>query len=385
MGCYIVTMKNYKSGTYLKEGANTPHQYDFFMPTKIDKNFIMEDQKIFIYLEKATKLLGELNAYAKLIPDVDFFIQMHVRVEAVSSSKIEGTKTEMNEVLLPEGDIDPEKRNDWLEVQNYIKAMNNAISSLGELPVSVRLIKKAHQDLLSDVRGEHKLPGEIRISQNWIGGASISTAHFVPPHYEKVPELLSDWEFFWHNYSIDVPVLLKIAIGHYQFETIHPFLDGNGRIGRLLISLQLIERDFISKPVLYISNYFEKHRQAYYDALDNVRRKNDLEGWILFFLEGVLQTAENSKKTFENIILLRKTFEEKVSTLGRRVVRARKLLLFLFSQPIVGVHKVAEHLDIKYNSANNLIKDFENLGILKEITGYSRNRLFIMKEYIQLF
>ena len=378
-------MKNYKSGIYIKEGANTLHQYEFFIPAKINKNFTMEDQKIFIYLEKATKLLGELNAYAKLIPDVDFFIQMHVRAEAVSSSKIEGTKTEINEVLLPEGDIDPEKRNDWLEVQNYIKSMNNAISSLGELPVSVRLIKKAHQDLLSDVRGEHKLPGEIRRSQNWVGGSSINTAYFVPPHYKEVPELLSDWESFWHNYSIDVPVLLKIAIGHYQFETIHPFLDGNGRIGRLLISLQLIERDFISKPVLYISSYFENHRQAYYDALDNVRSKNDLEGWILFFLEGVIQTAENSKKTFEDIILLRKTFEEKASTLGRKVVRARKLLLFLFSQPIVGVHRVAEYLEIKYNSANNLIKDFESLDILEEKTGYSRNRLFIMKDYIQLF
>jgi len=378
-------MKKYTAGESKIFDKNKPQQYEYFLPSFINHDFDIENKKILIYLEEATRLLGELNAYGSLVPDVDFFIQMHVVSEAVSSSKIEGTKTGMDEALLSIDEIDPEKRDDWQEVKNYINAMNHAIKNLKQLPVSTRLIRETHNILLTGVRGEHKMPGEIRTSQNWIGGASINTANFIPPHDQHLAELLSDWDKFWHNQDLNIPVLIKSAIGHYQFETIHPFLDGNGRIGRLLISLQLIERGFLKYPVLYISDFFETHRQAYYDSLSKVRREDDLEQWILFFLEGIAKTAEKSKQTFENIISLRESFENKISTLGRKSKRGRKLLHYLFSDPIVKIKDVQEHLEVNFATANNLVEDFVNLGILKEKTGFIRNRLFGMDDYIKLF
>lgn len=378
-------MNNYKSGENKIFGSKTSHQYEYFLPSLIDCDFSIENKKVLTTLEEAVRLLGELNAYGCLIPDIDFFIQMHVISEAVSSSKIEGTKTGMDDALLSESEIDPEKKDDWQEVKNYTKAINQTIKNLDQLPVSVRLFKKAHKILLSGVRGGQKLPGEIRTSQNWIGGASINSAHFVPPHHQHLSELLSDWEKFWHNNSLDIPILIKVAIGHYQFETIHPFLDGNGRIGRLLISLQLIEKGFLRYPVLYISDFFEKHRQSYYDALDKVRKNNALDQWVLFFLEGVIETSKKSKRTFENILALRELFENKIATLGRKTERGRKLLIYLFFDPIVNIKNVEQNLGIQYKAANNLVQDFISLGILKETTGYSRNRLFAMDDYIKLF
>ncbi len=360
-------------------------KYEYFLPSLINKGFDIKNDKIFIYLENAARLLGELNSYGDLIPDINFFIMMHVASEAVSSSKIEGTKTELDEVILSEEEIDPEKRDDWLEVKNYIKAMNESISGLGQLPVSIRLIKNTHKILLSEARGENKSPGEIRKSQNWIGGSSIDTAQFIPPHHSHLSDLLSDWEKFWHNENILVPTLIKIAIGHYQFETIHPFLDGNGRIGRLLIVLQLIERGFLKYPILYISNFFEKNRQSYYDSLNNVRTTNNLEQWIIFFLEAVIETAKKSKMVFEKIIKLRKDFEDKVSKLGKKNQRGRILLEYLFSNPVVKIDDVSKHLNVNYPTANRLVSDFVNLGILIERTGFSRNRLFGMDSYIKLF
>ena len=378
-------MKKYIAGKNMIFDPKTTHKYEYFLPSLINHDFDIDNKKILVYLEEATRLLGELNAYGSLVPDVDFFIQMHVISEAVSSSKIEGTKTGMDDALLSADEIDPEKRDDWQEVQNYTIAMNQAIANLQKLPISMRLVKEAHRVLLSGVRGKGKLPGEIRKSQNWIGGASVNTARFVPPHIKNLPDLLSDWEEFWHNNSLDIPVLIKIAIGHYQFETIHPFLDGNGRIGRLLISLQLIEKTFLKYPVLYISDFFETHRQSYYDSLDRVRKNDDLEQWILFFLEGVSETAKKSKKTFENIIILRGHFEEKISTLGRKTENGRKLLMYLFSNPMISIKEIEKVLDIQYVAANNLVQDFVGLGILKEKTGFSRNRIFMMNDYINLF
>jgi Fic family protein len=378
-------MNTYKAGSIKKHAQNQPHQYEYFSPSFINKPFEIENKKILLALEQANRLLGELNAYGNLIPDVDFFIKMHVVSEAVSSSKIEGTKTEMDDALLSEEEVDPEKRDDWQEVNNYINAMNEAVANLRQLPVSVRLIKETHKVLMSGVRGENKIPGEIRTSQNWIGGASINTAHFVPPHHEEVSELLSDWEKFWHNQDIDVPVLIKVAMCHYQFETIHPFLDGNGRIGRLLMILQLMERDFLRYPVLYISNFFEHHRQAYYDSLDIVRSKNDIDQWILLFLEAISETAKKSIKTFESILKLRASFEKKILGLGRKAKRGQTLLESLFTDPIVTVSEIQKKLTINYATANSIINDFVELGILREKTGFSRNRIFVMDDYVKLF
>lgn len=382
---YIYTMKNFIAGSIRTIRPNTGAEYQSFLPNSINKSFISDKQSTIILLEEATRLLGELNAYSRLVPNIDYFIQMHVKTEAVSSSRIEGTRTEIDEVLLPEEEIEPERRDDWREVRNYIDAMNWSIAALDQLPVSLRLMKEAHARLLSGARGKHKMPGEIRTSQNWIGGSSIRTAHFVPPTPDDIGQLLSDWEKFWHNTNLYIPVLIKVAIMHYQFETIHPFLDGNGRIGRLLITLQLIERKFLSKPVLYISDYFEEYRQSYYESLDLVRKKNDLEGWVRFFLEGIVMTCNKGKQKLENIITLREHYDDKIATLGRRVPRARELLIHLFSQPIVSVKNVSEILGISFRAAGDLVISLEHLHILQEKTGYSRNRLFEMKDYVTLF
>lgn len=378
-------MKTFVAGTYKLVHPGEEIEYKSFFPTQINRPFVAHDQSTILLLEEATRLLGELNAYSRLVPDIDFFIQMHVKTEAVSSSRIEGTRTQIDEALLPEEEIVPERRDDWREVHNYITAMNWSVEELKQLPVSLRLMKETHARLLAGVRGEHKMPGEIRTSQNWIGGSSIRTAHFVPPPHEEVLELISDWEKCWHNTSLNIPVLIKIAIMHYQFETIHPFLDGNGRIGRLLITLQLMERKFLTKPVLYISDYFEQHRQSYYELLDRVRQHNSLEDWVRFFLEGIVMTSTKGKQKFEHIITLREQYEQKISTLGRKVPRARQLLLYFFSQPIVSVKDVSKVLEISFKAGGDMVADLVDLGILQEKTGYLRNRLFEMKDYVTLF
>ncbi|OGI22596.1 MAG: cell filamentation protein Fic [Candidatus Melainabacteria bacterium RIFOXYA12_FULL_32_12] len=373
-------MKRYKAGNYIKK-----HEYKSFSPSYINREFDIADKKISVLLENAGRLLGELNAFSRSVPDIDFYIFMLVAKEATVSSRIEGTKTLIDEAVMPEEEILPERKDDWQEVRNYIIAINSAVDSLKDLPLCIRLIKETHKTLLRSVRGEKKIPGEIRTSQNWIGGSSPSNAFFVPPVPEEVSELLADLEKFWHNDNLDLPKLIKIAISHYQFETIHPFLDGNGRIGRLLVILQLIDSGILRKPAFYLSEFFEENKKLYYDSLTLVREKNDLEQWIRFFLQGVCQTAEKTIQTFEKIDLLRKENEEKIYTLGRRAKKGYELLRLLYSHVYINVDIVAKELKISWPSANKLISEFVRLGILKEITNQKQYRKFVFDDYIKIF
>lgn len=377
----MLTIDNFKAGYYIKQ-----IDYKSFMPEKINSAWSWSDRELTRLVEKSAIAIGQLDAYSHQIPNIDHFIRMYVVKEATVSSKIEGTQTNMEEVMLQETDIQPERRNDWIEVNNYIEALNSSINLLKDLPLSSRLLKSAHKILLRGVRGENKLPGEFRRSQNWIGGSSLLSAVFIPPIWEEVDPLMGDAENFLHNEDLGLTNLIKIAIAHYQFETIHPFLDGNGRIGRLMITLYLVEKGIIQKPVLYLSDFFEKNREQYYDNLTRVRTKNDLLKWVKFFLIGVIETCESSSQTLKSILQLKKECEEKrIYTLGKKVKTAKILLDYLFQQPIVDAETVASQTKVSLVSSYKLLDDFVRLKILREMTGAKRNRLFVFDEYFTLF
>ncbi len=378
----MIQLEKYVSGRIDKDTTG----YSYFMPSMINQQWKWEEQSINTLLEKAAIKIGELNSYSKLVPNIDLFIQLHVTKEAVVSSRIEGTKTQIEEALMDENEISPEGKDDWKEVNNYIKALNQAIIELETLPISSRLIKKTHQILLDHARGENKQPGQYRRSQNWIGGNTLADAVFIPPHQKNIDELMGDLEKFLNNEDIILPALIKIGIAHYQFETIHPFLDGNGRIGRLLITLFLVDQKILNKPLLYLSAYFENNKSLYYDNLSFVRTKSDMTQWLKYFLVGVAETAEDATKTLSEILELKSKLEISITTtFGKRSKNALLLLNFLFKKPIVHVNQVKEVTNSSYKSANDLVSDFVNVGILKEMTGQNRNRIFGFDQYLKMF
>lgn len=373
-------IKDYKAGSYKQQ-----YEYRSFMPAIVDHDWTLSDGNLLWLLSQADRKLGELNAFSQLVPDVDYFIQMHVRKEATTSSRIEGTQTNIEEAVQKIENIDPEKRDDWVEVHNYIQAMNQAIESLRSLPISGRLLKETHRTLLQGVRGKHKLPGEFRKSQNWIGGATLKSAVFIPPHHTDLPELIADLERLLNDKSRSTPDLIKIGIAHYQFETIHPFLDGNGRIGRLLIALYLVSNGLLVKPSLYLSAFFDEQRQLYYDNLDRVRTHNDLGQWLKFFLEGIRLTSESSIETFKAIIDLREKCEREIISLGKKAKLAQAALHLLYSRPVMDGQDFAAGLSVNISTALRLVNDLIRLGILYESTGFKRNRVFVFQKYIELF
>lgn len=373
-------MESFKAGTYVNQGY-----YKSFQPNLIDRPWQIDSMEVIKLLSEADRELGRLDMYSKYIPNIDLFISMHVLKEATQSSKIEGTQTSVEDAILDREDVSPDKRNDWEEVQNYIIAMKSAVDELNELPFSSRLIRGTHKVLMQGVRGETKRPGAFRTSQNWIGGATIGDARFVPPVHTSVPELMGDLEKFLHNDLLYMPELLKIALVHYQFETIHPFLDGNGRVGRVLIPLYLVSKDILQEPILYLSDFLEKHRSLYFENLTLVREKNDLNHWFKFFLTGIIETSRNGIATFDGIMQLQRQNEAKIQNLGSRAAAAQKVMNYLYQRPVVNAEIVAEVSDISSPSAYKLIRDLEKMDILKETTERQRGRSYVFDDYLKLF
>lgn len=374
-------INDFKAGT-LQKGF----QYSYFLPERINHPFFWTDQAISELLERASLNLGELNAFSRFVPNIDMFIKMHVVKEAVVSSRIEGTQTNIEEAIVAEEEVEPERRDDWKEVNNYVLALNSAIEELERLPLSNRLIRNTHKILLTSSRGSNKLPGEFRTSQNWIGGTSLADAVFIPPIHTELPELLSDLELFLHNDELRIPHLVRIAIAHYQFETIHPFLDGNGRIGRLLITLYLVSSGILERPLLYLSDFFERNKSLYYDNLTRVREKNDLGSWIRFFLTGVIQTSEKSISTLKKILDLKLDLEKnQIHPMGKRTKVGMELFHLLFQKPIIHVKDVEQFTGLSKKACHDLVDAFVGMGILVETTGKQRNRVFSFRQYMDLF
>lgn len=373
-------MRNFKAGVFINQGT-----YKSFQPELINKPWVVDNMELLSLLSQADRQLGRLDMYSEYIPNIDLFISMHVIKEATQSNKIEGTQTSIEEVLLDKSDISEEKKNDWEEVQNYITALNKAIESLKEIPFSSRLIRQTHKTLLKGVRGKYKQPGHFRQSQNWIGGATISDAIFIPPIHTSINELMSDLEKFAHNDHYFFPILLKIALIHYQFETIHPFLDGNGRVGRLIITLYLVEKGILKKPILYLSDFFERNRNLYYDNLTRVRENNDIVQWFKFFLVGIIETSKKGIETFDKILKLKGEIEIAIQKLRSRTKFALIIMEYLYQRPVINASIVIEITKLSVPTAYKLIKELEDLGVLKEFTGGKRKKMYFFNRYLELF
>lgn len=374
-----------RAGLYIKQATG----YKAFIPKPLPPDPpIVLSAELQNLLSKADRALGRLDGSITTLPNPDLFVMMYVRKEAVLSSQIEGTQSSLQNLLEAEAKIfSSDTPKDVDEVINYVQAMNQGLKLLKDMPVSVRLFREIHAILLKNVRGAHSAPGELRRTQNWFGpaGCSISEAIFVPPPPNVVPEVLGQLEKFLHG-QYDLPILIKIGLAHAQFETIHPFLDGNGRLGRLLITFLLTERGILQKPVLYLSYYFKKYRQEYYDRLQKIRDNGDWESWLSFFLKGIIEVSKEATETARKIILLREKHRLAITEkIGRSAGNGHKVLENLFDHPILSVKEIQKITATTFAAANTLVNKFVELGILSEATGYSRNRRFIYKSYIDLF
>jgi Fic family protein len=366
-----------------------PGGYRAFLPAPLPPAPAVQlDGPLQDLLSRADRALGRLDGSIQTLPNPDLFVLMYVRKEAVLSSQIEGTQSSLQDLLAAEAQVlAPEQPRDVHEVVNYVAAMNHGLARLAELPVSVRLIREIHAKLLGGVRGAHLTPGELRRSQNWIGpaGCTLADASFVPPPPEEVPRALGELERFLHA-PADLPLLIKIGLAHAQFETIHPFLDGNGRVGRLLITFLLCEGQVLLKPVLYLSHYFKRHRQAYYDRLQAVRDSGDWEAWLAFFLRGVAEVSAQATDTARRILALREAHRALITAqLGRAAGNGHRVLEHLYERPIVSVHEVRALTGTTYPAANQLVGKLVEHGILQEFTGQKRHRRFRYDAYVRLF
>lgn len=374
-----------RAGHYVRQSAG----YRAFIPAALPPDPQLDlGGDLQALLSQADHALGRLDGAVLTLPNPDLFVFMYVRKEAVLSSQIEGTQSSLQDLLAAEAALlDPGVPRDVNEVANYVRAMQYGLERLTELPVSARLIREIHAELMRGVRGGGLIPGELRTSQNWIGpgGCTLREATFVPPPPHEVPQALSDLERFLHADS-PLPPLIRVGLAHAQFETIHPFLDGNGRIGRLLITFLLTERGLLSRPVLYLSHYFKRHRAAYYDRLQAVRDAGAWEDWLAFFLRGIAEVSGEAASTAQAILEMREDYRQRITErLGRAAGNGHRIMDRLFDHPIVTVATVRDWLDLTPAGANNLVRRLADIGLLREITGYARNRRFRFDPYLRLF
>ena len=374
-----------RAGRYIRQ----PESYKAFIPASLPPiPPVSMDAQMQTLLSQAELALSRLDGSTQTLPDPDLFVFMYVRKEAVLSSQIEGTQSSLDDLLEAEARIlSADRPEDVGEVLNYVNAMNYGLGHLQTLPVSVRLIREIHKRLIKGVRGAQHRPGELRTTQNWIGpsGCTLHEATFVPPPPSEVPRALGDWERFLHD-EHQIPFLVKAGLAHAQFETIHPFLDGNGRIGRLLITFLLCERDILQKPVLYLSYYFKRYRRQYYDLLQAVRDTGDWEAWLRFFLQGIAEVSQEAMVTARHIVELRESHRAViVDRFGRVAANGLKVLESLYSRPIITVKNITEMTETSFTAANQLMQKFVSYEMLSEITGQTRNRRFRYDEYIALF
>lgn len=377
--------KQQRSGRYVRQ----PSGCRAFIPKPLPPDPPIDTEgDLQVLLSQADRALGRLDGSIQTLPHPDLFVLMYVRKEAVLSSQIEGTQSSLQDVLAAEAKVlAPDRPKDVDEVINYVRAMNHGLDRLAQLPVSVRLIREIHTELLRGVRGSHLTPGELRTSQNWIGpaGCMLEEATFVPPPPHEVGASLSALERFLHT-DAPLPLLLKIGLAHAQFETIHPFLDGNGRVGRLLITFLLCEQQVLQKPVLYLSHYFKRHREQYYEKLQGIRDRGAWESWLVFFLRGIIEVSRQATETARRILDLREEHRQLITErLGRTAANGYRVLEHLYQRPIVSVGELQKLTGTTYQAANMLTTKFVDTGILVEITGQARHRRFMYASYISLF
>lgn len=374
-----------RSGHYVKQLEG----YQAFVPKNLPPHpGIVIDDEMWELLSRADRALGRLDGSTETLPDPDLFVFMYARKEAVLSSQIEGTQASLMDVLEFEAEaLKPGRPQDTAEVMNYVNAMNHGLERLKGLPVSLRLICEIYEKLMAGVRGGERTPGEFRRSQNWIGpaGCTLSDARYVPPPPHEMQRSLDNLEKFLHD-GRPMPALLKVGLAHAQFETIHPFLDGNGRVGRLLITFLLCEREILARPLLYLSYFFKQNRSEYYDRLQATRDRGDWEGWLKFFLRGVYRVAQKATSTARQIVTLREEHREMITReMGRSAGKALSLLETLYHGPVISVNDAAKATGLAYSSANTLVNRFTSLGLLKNLLERRRDRVFLYESYVALF
>lgn len=371
-----------RAGTFVKQLEG----YKAFMPSSLSGLSIKSDDELSYLLSEADRALGRLDGVADTLPNPNLFVGMYVRKEALLSSQIEGTQASLVDILEFESAKGRHKyMRDVQEVINYVRAMNYGLERLKTLPLSTRLLCEIHEKLLKNTRGSERNPGCLRNSQNWIGphGCTLNEAAFIPPPPHVMEQAMSDLERYLHNETLVLP-LIKCGIVHSQFETIHPFLDGNGRMGRLLITFLLCQQNILSRPLLYLSYYFKQHRLEYYDRLQAVRLNDDWEGWLKFFLCGVYEVSRQASDTARKILALQQEHQVLIQKDGRMTKNYLNLLNILYEYPLITIPWVAGRLTISYPSANTIIKRFEELNLLKEVTGKQRNRGYEYKPYMDI-